>query len=164
MDSDGDGKVSLDEFLQGNSSMDARMALELKERMEAKLANLAAQGGTNPANLPPLKPKGGGLAPLKPIGGGGLPPIGGTAANPAVEEKAKSAFAAIDKDGSGALDKEECYQALKSICDEGDAESIGMLSSFIDQEYNKADRDLNGKLDLKEFTAIYATFVNLTKK
>ena len=24
-----------------------------------------------------------------------------------------------------------------------------MLSSFIDQEYNKADRDLNGKLDLK---------------
>ena len=39
-----------------------------------------------------------------------------------------------------------------------------MLSSFIDQEYNKADRDLNGKLDLKEFTAIYATFVNLTKK
>ena len=43
-------------------------------------------------------------------------------------------------------------------------ESIGMLSSFIDQEYNRADRDLNGKLDLKEFTAIYATFVNLTKK
>lgn len=155
LDADGDGKVSLAEFLQGNSTMSAQDAVQLKETVEAKLANVVVQGG-----LPPLKPKAGGLAPLKPIGGGGgaLAPIGGAAADPAVAAKAKQAFEAIDKDQSGGLDKEEVFQALKSLCDEGDAESISMLTSFIETEYSKADRDLNGKLDLKEFTGIFATF------
>ena len=160
LDSDGDGKISLDEFLQGNAAMDAKKAVELKERMETKLANLAVQNG----GLPPLNPKAGGLAPLKPLGGGGgggLPPLGSSSGpDPAVAEAAKAAFTSIDKDASGGLDKEEVFHALKSLCDEGDAESIGILTAFIETEYAKADRDLNGKLDLKEFTGVYATFAN----
>ena len=46
LDSDGDGKISLDEFLTGHASMTAINAVDLKERVEMKLANLAAQGGT----------------------------------------------------------------------------------------------------------------------
>ena len=160
LDTDGDGKISLQEFLKGNEGMDAKKAVQLKETLEGKLANLAAQNG---GSLPPPKPRAGGLAPLKPIGGGGggaLPPIGGSGPDPAMVAKAKAAFEQIDKDGSGALDKEEVYQALKSLCDEGDAESIGMLTSFVDSEYTKADRDMNGKLSLQEFTNVYATFAN----
>ena len=154
LDSDGDGKISLQEFLAGNAAMNAVMAVELKEKMEAKLANLKVQGGTDAAKLPALKPRGGGggLAPLK--------PIGAPAVDAAIATKAKAAFEQIDKDHNGSLDKEEVYQALVSLCDEGDAESIGMLGSFVDQEYTKADRDLNGKLSLSEFTSIYVTFTN----
>ena len=43
LDTDGDGKISLDEFLKGNASMGAVTAVELKQRMETKLSNLAAQ-------------------------------------------------------------------------------------------------------------------------
>ena len=160
LDEDKDGKISKDEFVNGHSGYSALMANDLREKMESKLANLTVQGG-----LPPARPtKAGGLAPLRPIGGGGAAPLapigGGPSADPAVAAKAKAAFEKLDKDGSGALDKAEVFEALQSLCDESDAESIGNLTSFVDQEYNKADRNLNGKLDLSEFSSIYTTFTN----
>ena len=45
LDTDGDGKISLQEFLKGNEGMDAKKAVQLKETLEGKLANLAAQNG-----------------------------------------------------------------------------------------------------------------------
>ena len=39
---------------------------------------------------------------------------------------------------------------------------VTMLITLLFAEFTKADRDLNFKLDLKEFTGVYASFANLS--
>ena len=109
MDTDGDGKVSLAEYLKGmeGAGMDATAALMLKQEIDMKVGRRARQG-TRPGGLAPI---GGGLAPI----GGGPPPLGSLkpAAGGSPETAAKAVFAKIDKDGSGQLDKQEVHDALE---------------------------------------------------
>ena len=76
--------------------------------------------------------------------------------------KAKEVYGKFDNNSDGGVDRVELREALWNLHngnmgDEASTQTQIAFMNFVDQEFNKADKDFNSKLDFKEFCTLYVT-------